>query len=88
MPNYFTYAGFKLCFWFNELDDPIYVHVSKRKPNPASTLFNIEPDRITVEKAPEKNNLWQAVEKQEKIYGSVSTPEQDWGKDVGEEDLN
>lgn len=39
MPNYFTYAGFKLYFWSNESDEPIHVHISKGKPSPASTKY-------------------------------------------------
>lgn len=39
MPNYFTYAGFKLYFWSNESEEPIHVHVSKGRPSSASTKF-------------------------------------------------
>lgn len=49
-----------------------------------SVSFNIEPDKVTIKKTPERN-LWQIVKKQEKIYGSVATPEINWGEDVGEE---
>lgn len=44
MPNYFTYAGYKLYFWSNEGDEPIHVHVTKGHPNPASTKFWILED--------------------------------------------
>lgn len=47
MPNYFTFAGFKLYFWSNESDEPIHVHVSKGRPNPASTKFWILSNKTT-----------------------------------------
>ncbi|WP_318530594.1 AbrB/MazE/SpoVT family DNA-binding domain-containing protein [Companilactobacillus hulinensis] len=37
---------------------------------------------ITVEN---DKNFWRIVAEQEKKYGSVSTPEIDWGQDVGSE---
>ena len=33
-------------------------------------------------------DLWKIVAEQEKKYGSVSTPELDWGEDVGAEDFD
>ncbi|KRK80463.1 AbrB/MazE/SpoVT family DNA-binding domain-containing protein [Companilactobacillus nodensis] len=32
-----------------------------------------------------KNDLWSVVKEQEKKYGNLSTPEIDWGEDVGVE---
>lgn len=51
-------------------------------------VFNISDDKpVTVEKL-KTNNLWDIVEEQRKKYGSIDTPEIDWGSDVGEERLN
>ena len=50
-------------------------------------VFNISDDKpVTVEKL-KTNNLWDIVEEQRKKYGSIDTPEIDWGSDVGEERL-
>lgn len=40
---------------------------------------------VTVKNA--NDNLWGVVKEQEAIYGSVDTPEVDWGPDVESEDL-
>lgn len=48
MPNYFTYAGFKLYFWSNETDEPLHVHVSKGRPNPASSKFWVLSDGTAI----------------------------------------
>lgn len=51
-------------------------------------VFNISDDKpVTVEKL-KTNNLWDIVEEQRKKYGSIDTPEIDWGLDVGEERLD
>ncbi|MCT3600381.1 AbrB/MazE/SpoVT family DNA-binding domain-containing protein [Lactobacillus amylovorus] len=51
-------------------------------------VFNISDNKpVTVEK-PKTNNLWDIVEEQRKKYGSIDTPEIDWGLDVGEERLD
>ena len=51
-------------------------------------VFNIFDNKpVTVEK-PKTNNLWDIVEEQRKKYGSIDTPEIDWGLDVGEERLD
>lgn len=51
-------------------------------------VFNISDDKpVTVEKL-KTNNLWDIVEEQCKKYGSIDTPEIDWGSDVGEERLD
>ena len=51
-------------------------------------VFNISDDKpVTVEKL-KTNNLWDIVEEQRKKYGSIDTPEIDWGSDVGEESLD
>ncbi|MGM9894756.1 MAG: AbrB family transcriptional regulator [Lactobacillus amylovorus] len=51
-------------------------------------VFNISDNKpVTVEK-PKANNLWDIVEEQRKKYGSIDTPEIDWGSDVGEERLD
>lgn len=51
-------------------------------------VFNISDDKpVTVEK-PKINNLWDIVEEQRKKYGSIDTPEIDWGSDVGEERID
>lgn len=51
-------------------------------------VFNISDDKtVTVEK-PKTNNLWDIVEEQRKKYGSIDTPEIDWGSDVGEERID
>lgn len=51
-------------------------------------VFNISDNKpVTVEK-PKANNLWDIVEEQRKKYGSIDTPEIDWGLDVGEERLD
>ena len=51
-------------------------------------VFNISDDKpVTVEKL-KTNNLWDIVEEQRKKYGSIDTPEIDWGSDVGEERLD
>lgn len=56
MPNYFTYAGFKLYFQSNELNEPVHVHVSKGKPGPVSTKFWVLSDG-TIELANNKAEL-------------------------------
>lgn len=56
MPNYFTYAGFKLYFGSNESDEPIHVHISKGKPSSASTKYWILSNS-TVELANNKAEL-------------------------------
>ena len=51
-------------------------------------VFSISDNKpVTVEK-PKTNNLWDIVEEQRKKYGSIDTPEIDWGLDVGEERLD
>ena len=51
-------------------------------------VFNISDDKpVTVEKL-KTNNLWDIVEEQRKKYGSIDTPEIDWGSDVGEERID
>ncbi|MDE3750570.1 type II toxin-antitoxin system PrlF family antitoxin [Pediococcus pentosaceus] len=46
--------------------------------------WSIEPDgKITVMRS--MPNLWRVVDTQEKKYGSVDTPEIDWGTDVESE---
>ena len=51
-------------------------------------VFNISDDKpVTVEKL-KTNNWWDIVEEQRKKYGSIDTPEIDWGSDVGEERLD
>ena len=51
-------------------------------------VFNISDNKPdTVEKL-KTNNLWDIVEEQRKKYGSIDTPEIDWGSDVGEERLD
>ena len=51
-------------------------------------VCNISDDKpVTVEKL-KTNNLWDIVEEQRKKYGSIDTPEIDWGSDVGEERLD
>ncbi|HJA27516.1 MAG TPA: type II toxin-antitoxin system PrlF family antitoxin [Candidatus Limosilactobacillus intestinigallinarum] len=40
---------------------------------------------VTVKNA--NDNLWGVVKEQKAIYGSVDTPEVDWGPDVESEDL-
>ena len=48
-------------------------------------VFNISDDKpVTVEKL-KTNNLWDIVEEQRKKYGSIDTPEIDWGSDVEKE---
>ena len=46
-----------------------------------------QKDNISKEKQPtsEIDKFWKKVFEQEKIYGNVSTPEVDWGPDVGNE---
>ncbi|WP_125713467.1 AbrB/MazE/SpoVT family DNA-binding domain-containing protein [Companilactobacillus kedongensis] len=34
------------------------------------------------------NSLWSIVKDQEKKYGNVSTPEMDWGTDIGNEKID
>jgi len=34
------------------------------------------------------SNLWDIVAQQEKMYGSIATPEIEWGTDIEAEDLN
>ncbi|MGF2384692.1 AbrB family transcriptional regulator [Lentilactobacillus otakiensis] len=36
----------------------------------------------------EKSDFWKVVDQQEKEYGSVDTPEVDWGEDVGSENFD
>lgn len=44
--------------------------------------------QITVRKASsQKNDFWKTVDAQERKYGSVNTPETDWGNDTGSEKL-
>ena len=51
-------------------------------------VFNISDDKpVTVEKL-KTNNLWDIVEEQSKKYGSIDSPEIDWGSDVGEERID
>lgn len=38
--------------------------------------------------APEKDDFWKMVDEQEKKYGSIVTPEVDWGEDAGSEDFD
>ena len=53
-----------------------------------TVVFNISDDKpITIEK-PKTNNLWDIVEEQRKKYGSIDTPEINWGPDIGEERIN
>ncbi|MBD5432511.1 MAG: AbrB/MazE/SpoVT family DNA-binding domain-containing protein [Lactobacillus sp.] len=49
-----------------------------------SVAFNIEEERVTIEKSKE-DDLWQMVKEQEEKYGSIDTPEIEWGEDVGKE---
>ncbi|AEB72545.1 type II toxin-antitoxin system PrlF family antitoxin [Lentilactobacillus buchneri] len=45
--------------------------------------------QITVKRtAPEKDDFWKMVDEQEKKYGSIVTPEVDWGEDAGSEDFD
>ncbi len=37
MPNLFTVSGYKVFFWSNENNEPIYVHISKGIPSPNAT---------------------------------------------------
>lgn len=51
-------------------------------------LFNIHDNQqITVEK-PHQQDLWTIVAEQAKKYGSVDTPEIDWGDGAGEERID
>lgn len=53
-----------------------------------TVIFNIHDNHsITLEK-PKHNNLWDIVAEQEKKYGSVDTPELDWGPDMGAERID
>ncbi|WP_283581346.1 type II toxin-antitoxin system PrlF family antitoxin [Ligilactobacillus hohenheimensis] len=53
----------------------------------ADTLEFVVTDegQITLEKQESNANLWDVVAQQEKEYGSIDTPEFDWGSDVGTE---
>ncbi len=45
--------------------------------------------QITVSrKSPKVSGFWRTVDEQEKKYGSVDTPEIDWGPDVGSEEFD
>lgn len=37
MPSIFELSGYKIYFWSNENNEPIYVHISKGKPTANST---------------------------------------------------
>ncbi|QNQ80192.1 AbrB/MazE/SpoVT family DNA-binding domain-containing protein [Lactobacillus sp. PV034] len=47
-------------------------------------LFNIEQGKVTIEKS-KKDNFWQLVKEQQEKYGTINTPEIDWGNDVAKE---
>ena len=51
-------------------------------------VFNISEDKPVTDEKPKTNNLWDIVEEQRKKYGSIDTPEIDWGSDVGEERID
>lgn len=70
----------------NQITIPKAVRDSlKLNKNDKTLIFNINNDqKITVEK-PKKKSLWNIVAEQEKKYGSIDTPEIEWGDDVGEE---
>lgn len=70
----------------NQITIPKAVRDSlKLNKNDKTLIFNINNhQKITVEK-PKKKSLWNIVAEQEKKYGSIDTPEIEWGDDVGEE---
>lgn len=50
-------------------------------------VFNIKDNNSVTLENPNQN-LWDIVDTQEKVYGSIDTPETDWGEDVGEERID
>lgn len=50
--------------------------------------FSIKENGEVLLEREEPDDLWSIVEKQEKVYGNLSTPEPDWGADVGVEDFD
>ena len=52
-----------------------------------SIKWEIEPDGDIKVKRDEPD-FWTTVDQQQKKYGSVDTPEIDWGPDVGSEDFD
>lgn len=44
MPNLFNTLGYQIYSWSNENNEPIHVHVSKRKPNAHATKFRLTND--------------------------------------------
>ena len=59
----------------------------KLNKNDKTIVFNIKDNEsVTLEKP--KNNLWDIVDAQEKVYGNIDTPEIDWGQDVEEERID
>lgn len=50
-------------------------------------VFNIKDNNSVTLENPNQN-LWDIVDTHEKVYGSIDTPETDWGEDVGEERID
>ena len=50
--------------------------------------FSIKENGEVLLEREEPDDLWSIVEKQEKVYGNLSTPEPDWGADAGAEDFD
>lgn len=50
--------------------------------------FSLRDNGEVIVEREQPDEFWSAVEKQEKIYGNLSTPEPDWGTDVGAEEFD
>ena len=58
LPSIFDFMGYKIYFWANENNEPIYVHVCKGKPTENATKFWIGRD--TIELVHNKSEIPQA----------------------------
>ncbi|WP_261810362.1 AbrB family transcriptional regulator [Levilactobacillus humaensis] len=50
--------------------------------------IDVGDDGEVIVEREQPDEFWSVVEKQEKIYGNLSTPEPDWGTDVGAEEFD
>lgn len=51
--------------------------------------FNIDANnKVTIEKETSKDAFWEEVMQQQEKYGSIDTPEVNWGNNVGAERID
>lgn len=52
------------------------------QPNDLIDFIIHEDNTVSIQKS-DKNNLWATIAQQQAQYGSIDTPELDWGEDCG-----